>query len=350
MARWERKPRVNKGYREWPAAEENLSPVKVVELYNRGYAGTLYDPEARVNLFGPLAGSTEVDGEKIAYEFGLAGTGEGKLSIPFLPAYKHWPKMWPCPGQTTGDCVSHAGKNAALVLIGMEYGTKDEETLKTEGWPVVSALAEEQGVVACEPIYGYRGHGGQGASCERLIQYTCKVGGIHLRQNYPDLNLDLTNYKASIGINWGRSGGPPSNVNEEGKKHQIRKYADCDNHEIVRDFIANGYPIWACSGLGWSSSRDENGYSVQRGGWSHSWIVMGYDDRTETKSKYGGPLFLYNHDWGRWNSGGRRILGTDIDIPEGSFWGKAELLNRCDCTAMSNLNGWPTRSLDNMFL
>lgn len=349
MARWERKPRVNKGYREWPAAEENLSPLRVVDLYNKGYAGTIYDPMARLELFGNAG--FEVDGEKVAYNFGLAGSGEGKLSIPYLAAYNHWPKMWPCPGQTTGDCVSHAGKNAALVLIGMEYGLKDQESGHVEGWPVVSSVAEEQGVVACEPIYGYRGHGGQGASCDRLIQYTCKVGGIHLRKDYTaEFGLDLTYYKASIGIQWGGRGGPPANVNEEGKKHQIRQYADCDTHEIARDFIANGYPIWACSGLGWSSSRDENGYSRKQGGWSHSWIVMGYDDRKETKDKYGFPLFLYNHDWGRWNGGGRRILGTEYDIPEGSFWGDARLLNSCDLTAMSNLNGWPKRKIDNMFL
>lgn len=349
MRRWRRrKPHAPLGYRAWPQQDAPITTPRLIELYKQGFAGTIYQPEEDEKL---LASQQFPDGEQAAYDFGLAGSGAGKLSIPFLAAYKHWPKCWPCPGQETGDCVSHAGKNSAIVLIGVEaeLGLPDPDTGTVEGFPEVSAIAEQQGVVACEPIYGYRGHGGQGASCSRLIQYTCEVGGIHLRQNYPDLGIDLTNYTVRLGMNWGRS-GPPAAVNEEGKKHQIRSASDCATHVICRDFIHNGYPIWACSSLGWSSSRDENGYSVQRGSWSHSWIIMGYDDRPETISKYGFPLALYCHDWGKWNSGGRRILGTDIDIPEGCMWIKASLLDRCDCTAMSNMNGYPRREINNLLI
>lgn len=349
MRRWrKRKPFAPLGYRPWPQQSAPIPTSQLIQLYGQGFAGTIYDPAADEEM---LAGQQWPDGEDAAYAFGLVGSGTGKLSIPFLPAYKHWPKCWPCPGQETGDCVSHAGKNSAIVLIGVECDLMqpDPVTGSIEGWPVVTDEAEQQGVVACEPIYGYRGHSGQGASCSRLIDYTCKVGGIHLRQNYPELGIDLTRYTVRLGMNWGGR-GTPSNVNEEGKKHQIRAATDCPTHVVCRDFIANGYPIWACSGMGWSSSRDENGYSVQRGSWSHSWIIMGYDDRPETVSKYGFPLALYNHDWGRWNGGGRRILGTDIDIPEGSMWIKATLLDRCDCTAMSNMNGWPRRAIDHLLI
>ncbi len=333
----------------WPEADHTLSTAEVIDRYNKGFAGAYRDPEAKAELMSYLPFP---DGEKVAYDNGLVGTGEGKLSIPFLAAYKHWPKCWPCPGQTTGDCVSHAGKNSGIVLIGVEceLAQPDPVTGVIEGWPEVSSEAEEQGVVACEPIYGYRGHGGQGASCDRLIKYTCEVGGIMLRKAYPELNLDLTKYNASIGIRWGGSGGPPDAVNQEGKKHQIRTATSCDTHEIARDFVANGYPIWCCSGLGWSSTRDENGYSRQQGGWSHSWDVVGMDYRKETIEKYGFPLFLFLHDWARWNSGGRRILGTDIDIAEGMFWGDARLLNRCEMYAMSNFNGFPGRAINNLLI
>lgn len=334
---------IPEGVNWWPDDAENLDPAKVVTLYESGFAGAYSDPEARQEL---LQSFVYPNGETTAHMFGFAGSGAGKLWLPYLPAYKHWPKMWPCPGQTTGDCVSHAGKNSALVLIGVEceLGTPDEVTGQVEGWPVVSAEAEEQGVVACENIYGARGHGGQGANCSTLQRYVTSKGGIMLRQNYPELGVDFTRYNASYGIRWGRT-GVPENITAEGAKHQIRTGSDCSNHEVCRDFIANGYPIWVCSGLGWSSQRDENGYSRRSGRWSHSWIVMGYDDRDVTKQKYGFPLFLYNHDWGRWNSGGRRILGTDIDIPEGSFWADARLLDQCDCVAMSNFNGFPARTL-----
>ncbi len=348
--RWRnrRKPLRPLGYRAWPNQDAPVATSRIIELYKTGFAGTQYDPEATEELY---SSQPFPDGEQAAYDFGLVGSGKGKLSIPFLAAYKHWPKCWPCPGQETGDCVSHAGKNAAIVLIGAEceFGNPDETTGVVEDWPVVTAEAEEQGVVACEPIYGYRGHSGQGASCSRLIQYTCKVGGIHMRQPYPELSLDLTRYQVRLGMNWGGR-GTPEPVNAEGRKHQIRTASDCQNFEICRDFVANGYPIWACSSLGWSSSRDANGYSRQSGSWSHSWNIVGFDDRPETVSKYGFPLALYIHDWGKWNSGGRRILGTDIDIPEGCMWIDARLLNRCECAAMSSFNGFPGRPISNLLI
>lgn len=338
----------DKGFKDWPAQAIQLPTPEVVKLYQQGYAGAFRDFEARAHL---LAGMRHPNGESVAYQFGLAGSGEGKLSLPFLFAYRHWPKSRPCPGQTTGDCVSQAGAIAAQILIGVEAElmTPDPVTGIIEGYPELSAEGIANGVIATEPQYGARGHGGQGASCSTLQNWMMNKGGVLLRQNYPDVGLDFTRYNSSVGHNWGRS-GTPAKVTAEGAKHQFRAATDCSTHEVVRDFVANGYPMWVCSGLGWSSSRDANGYSRQSGSWSHSWVVGGYDDRTETKEKYGFPLFLYMHNWGRWNSGGRRILGTDLDIAEGDFWGDARLLNRCECTAMSNLNGWPGREMPDFFV
>lgn len=343
MARWRRKPIAPKGYQPWPADAEGLTVDRLVKMYESGFGATIYQPEEREALFSSMPFP---DGEATATQFGLAESGAGKLSLPFLFAYRHWPRVWPSPAQTTGSCVSKAGKNAAIVLIGVEaeLGDPDPQTGIVEGYPEISSEAEVQGVVASEPSYGYRGHRGQGASCSRLIQYFTAAGGVHLRKNYSEIGIDLTRANDSLGAGWGGSGTPAA-LNEIGKKHQIRNASDCPTSDVCRDFLANGYPIWACSSYGWSSSRDENGYSPRRGSWSHSWIIMGYDDRDIIKQKYGGALALYCHDWGRWNSGGRRILGTDIDIPEGCMWIDAKLLDNCDCTAMSNLNGFPRRNL-----
>lgn len=372
MARWRRrKVFAAKGMRAWPVQAAPVSTERIVELYAQGFAGTIYNPEAEEELF---SSQPYPDGEQAAYDFGLVGSGAGKLTLAFLPSYVHWPKMWPCPGQETGDCVSHGAKNAAIVLIGAECDPSlpDPVSGHVEDWPVVTAEAEQQGVVACEPSYGARGHSGQGASCSVLIRYMTTTGGVHMRQNYPELGIDLTRYTVRLGMNWGRS-GTPANVNTEGKKHQIRSATDCANHEICRDFLASSYPIWACSGLGWSSSRDQYGFSVQRGSWSHSWNIIAYDDRPETVRIYGYPWALYIHDWGRWNDGPRDIRDTatmvpaavkqdwiakgivnpstgNIMAPEGSMWIKAPLLDRCDCTAMSSFNGFPRRVVSNLLI
>lgn len=341
-----RKSELPKGYQDWPSDAIDLDTAKLQTLYRGGFAGAQFNPEARAAM---LAKCAEPDGERVAHAHGFASSGEGKLSIPFVYAMKHWPRVWPSPAQTTGSCVSKAGKNAAIVNIGVEceLALPDEVTGKVEGWPEISAEAEAQGVIASEPIYGARGHSGQGANCGTLQDWMMSEGGILLRKNYTEIGLDLTTANDNIGARWGGS-GTPSNVAAIGKQHQFRTATDCPRHEVSRDFVANGYAIWVCSGFGWSDVRDENGYSVRRGSWSHSWIVDGYDDRDMIKQIYGFPLFHYTHDWGLWNSGGRRIKGTEIDIPEGSFWGDARLLDSCDCTAMSSVNGWPRRELPHL--
>lgn len=366
--RWKRKPRVPLGRRDWPENAVDLSLAQVIRMYGQGYGATLYQPEERELLYDNLPFP---DGEDVAYQFGLVGSGKGKLSMPFLYSYSRWPKMWPSPGQETGDCVSRGGKNCGAVLIGVDvaFAQPDEVTGKVEGFPEVSELGISQGVVCPEPIYGDRGHGGQGASCDRLIRHVTDWGGIMLRQDYPDLGLNLERLQTRLGINWGRSQTPDA-VRAIGRKHQIRTATDSPTWEISRDMVANGYPIWCCSGYGWSSQRDENGYSRRQGSWAHSWDIIAFDDRPWTYQKYGFPLALYIHDWGRWNSGPRDIKDSadyvpahakadwvakgivnpqtgNILIPEGSMWIDARLLNNCDCTAMSSFNGFPVHNLDN---
>lgn len=334
----------SKGFHLWSPQADRLDITKVIEMYEGGFAGAFQEPEERERFVSQLPVAS---GMAVATQYGLTETGKGKLSLPYIFADRHWPQCWPSPAQETGSCVSKAGKNCAIVLIGVEceIAAPDPVTGKIEGWPEVSALAEKNGVIASEPLYGHRGHGGQGASCGRLQGYVTTNGGVIVRKNYADLGINLEEADDMLGAKWGGRGGTPEGLNVIGREHQIRTATECEDNEVCRDFVANGYPIWACSSLGWSKVRDENGYSKRSGSWSHSWIVAGYDDRPVTVQEYGFPLFLYMHDWGKWNSGGRRVLGTDIDIPEGCFWGDARLLDSCECTAMSSLNGWPRRQL-----
>ncbi len=347
------KPLVPKGMRAWPTQAHSLPVEEVIRNYEKGLAGCQYSESERDAL---LESMPEPDGEKVAYQNGFVGTGEGKVTIIYQYAQKHYKQtnginVWPKPGQTTGNCVGKAGANIGIVLIGVDAvsNTPDEQTKTVEGFPVLSNIAVKNGVVADEPIYGDRGHAGQGANCDRLQRHMTEWGGVVLRQNYEEIGLNLEETDTAISIKWGRS-QTPENVRALGRKHQIRNATSLKTHEQARDFVAQGCPIWVCSGLGWSSSRDENGYSKQSGSWSHSWIVCGYDDRSTTIAKYGFPLFLYMHDWGKWNSGGRRIMGTDEDIPEGCFWADARLLNKCDLTAMNSVNGWPRRNLPEFYV
>ena len=64
------------------------------------------------------------------------------------------------------------------------------------------------------------------------------------------------------------------------------------------------------------------------GTWHHAQLFHSYDDRPETVQKYGQPLVCWQNSWSRWNSGPRRVRGTTIDIPHGSFWALAETIDK----------------------
>jgi hypothetical protein len=335
------KPKVPKGMMEWPERETGLAVDEIVAKYTQGYRGCIYDEVARELLLSEM---DEPDGEKVAYDYGFANGAQDGLVMLWLPAQKHW-NVWPKPGQQTGDCTSHAGANIGIVTIGLDVinAAPDEVTGFLETWPDLSETAIRNGVIAFEPIYGDRGHRGQGASCDTLIRHVIKTGGITLRKNYDGI-VNLEKVNTNLAISWGGS-GTPDNVRAIGREHQIRTATDCRGWKNAKDFVFRGYPLWSCSGLGWSSKRDEWGYSKQQGGWSHSWVVDGWDARPETVERYGFELFHYNHDWGKWNSGPRKVHGTNEEIPEGSFWADARLLDRCDLTAMASINGWAQRTL-----
>jgi hypothetical protein len=109
--------------------------------------------------------------------------------------------------------------------------------------------------------------------------------------------------------------------------------------------LASGYGVFNCSGLGFESTRDENGVSRQRGSWSHSQAFLGYDDRPETIKKYGQALVHWQNSWSAFNSGPRSVMGTTLLIPNGSYWALAETIDRCQCIALSSVAGWPRRRL-----
>ena len=100
---------------QWPMERVPVSEIE--SFYIKGAVGAYHSQHQKELLLDEVK---EPDGEALAYKYGIVGTGAGKLSIPYKFAIEHWPNCWPCPGQETGDCVGHAGKNIGLVTIGVE--------------------------------------------------------------------------------------------------------------------------------------------------------------------------------------------------------------------------------------
>lgn len=342
------------GFKAWPArdADGELTPDEVRGMYESGYAGVLFSPEAHERfrdevLRQPGAFSTV---REAAAASGWEGSHEGKLVAPWLHVEKRWPGCWPGPAQQRGDCVSHSTKNAALLTLTCEVvaGKPDEVTGKVEDLPEIDEEGIRQGVLSSESVYWWRRHGGDGWYCQDAARVVCRESGTPWpRKNYAEFGVDLTRYSPRTAGKWG-STPPPASIKDFGMKHAIRTAAECDSFEEIRDALGNGYGISSCGSEGWSNRRDENGYSSRSGSWAHAMAYIGADDRPEVHRKYGGPLVLILNSWGKWNSGGRRVLGTNVDIPEGSFWAKWSDCRRRYAVAFAGVNGWPRRRLPDL--
>ena len=324
-------------------------PWNPQEEYLRGLTGVYADPAAseRLTQYLLLQGQAP-DGGTTCRRYGLVGSGAGKLSAPWAVIEQVFPGSLPASAQQVGDCVAHSTRNACLGTLACEIaaGQPDEVTGLREGAPEISDEARKDGVLSTEAIYWWRDHGGQdGWSCDHAAEMVLKNAGLWLRRRYDELGIDLTKYTKKNQVMWGRP-QPPESVRAIGQKHLVRTATRARTFEEVRDLLANGYCISSCGGESWSEVRDSNGVSRRTpGGWAHALAYLGVDDREETKRAYGEPLVLIQNSWGKWNSGGRSVLGTQLEIPHGAFWSKWSDCKGRYAIAFSGVAGWPAKQL-----
>lgn len=294
------------------------SPRKILDLYKDGFIGGFCDEEDTKQLLGelpmPVFGAAAYD---------LYESGKGELSLPFKALLKFDPEFGPSEKQTTGDCVSHATRNAIDVSRAFEIVVNgDSEDFLHRG--------------ATEAIYQSRGHKQQGMSCSVAARYVNEKGGVLIRKKYD--GCDLSTYDSSLGA---RHKIPNSVYLNEAQKHQIKTISNIRSVEEARDAIANGYGISVCSGYGFSSRRDSKGIASRGKGWSHAMAWIGCDD---THTRYKETLFLVQNSWGKWNSGPRVH-----DQPEGSFWIREKdargMLAGGGAWVFSNFDGFPARKI-----
>ena len=295
-------------------------PKDILNAYKDCFVGSWCDPEDTDKLLGelphPLFGVAAPD---------LYGSGKGKVALLHKSILKFDPTFGAHERQTTGDCVSHATRSAVDVTRCHEIVGGQREAFVDRG--------------ATEPIYGARGHGGQGMSCSVAARFVAQNGGILVRKDYGF--IDLSKYNSRVGTNWGRS-GVPRQVIDEGKKHQVKTISLINTVDQARDAIANGYAISVCSNYGFSSRRDSNGIARKSGSWNHAMAWISMDDSHEIHKE---TLFLIQNSWGAFNGGPKRF-----DQPDGSFWVRekdaAGMLRQNGAWVYSDVNGFPPRKVD----
>lgn len=338
--------RIPRGHQFWPADLTASTGGEIQKLYEAGFAGA-YQEDGVKEAF--LEESKKQNGfanaAEAASQYGFMESGKGQLVVPFVFVLKLFPGCLPGPAQGRGDCVSHDNKNASLVTMACDIisGLPDAKTGRIEGVPEISQEGIAQGVLSTEWQYWFRGHGGDGWDCYDCARVMAKYG-VMLRKPYPEIGVDFTRYSANLAGKYGRS-QPPQNMIDVGDDHLVHAATICNSAEEVRDMLKNGHGVSSCGGEGFSGDRDENGVSSRRGSWSHAMCIIGYDDREWAHTTYGGPLALVQNSWGVWNKGPRRIHGTSIDIPPGSFWARWKDIARRSFIAHAGVVGWPAKHL-----
>ena len=296
-----------------------FSPNDLYNNYRKGFSGCLWEEHVYEQLLENSKYAYFKDGARK-----IKNSGKGKISTPYKSVLK-FDKNPYNERQTTGDCVSHATRNACDISRAVEIDVhRDREAWLARG--------------ATEAIYGARGHGGQGMSCARAATFVSESGGIVVRKNYEGV-ADFSKYNGNMGARWG-SRGLPDNVIDVANDHQIKTVSLVKTVEEARDALANGYGLSVCSSYGFSNKRDKHGFARVSGSWAHAMAWIACDDTGDE------PAFLVQNSWGKWNDGGHPEWGK---IPDGSFLIHADvaagMLKQNGSYAFSQFDGFPVQKL-----
>jgi hypothetical protein len=296
-----------------------MTPDELYRQYKKGFSGCLWEQHIFDELMEKSKYAFFADGAKK-----IKNSGKGRLSLPYKSVFKFDSHPYN-ERQTTGDCVSHATRNACDVTRAVEIDIKGDK----KAWLFRGAT---------EAIYGARGHSGQGMSCSRAADFVSNNGGILVRKNYSGI-ADFSKYNGNLGASWGAR-GLPDKVIDVANDHQVKTVSLIKTIEEARDALANGYGISVCSIYGFSNKRDSKGLAKVSGSWAHAMAWIACDDTN------GETAFLVQNSWGKWNDGGHPSWGP---IPEGSFLIHADvaagMLKQNGAYAFSDFDGFPPQKL-----
>lgn len=251
-------------------------------------------------------------------------------------AYAHFNggAEWRVGKQGIGDCVSWGWAHGADIHLAVLW--KNGETGQWQQAATESIYGGSR-VEARGVTRGGYSDGSYGAAAAKWV----KQWGIIFRQPYD--TIDLSKYSSSLAKQWGNFGNGGENdggkLDEIAKKHPIKGVVLIRNFKEAAAAIQSGYPVPVCSGQGFASTRDKDGFCRPSGRWAHCMCFVGvrFGDR---------PGLLCLNSWGTNWVGGPK---WPDDQPDGSFWVDARtvdsMLSGEDSFAVSGYEGFPYRDL-----
>lgn len=254
----------------------------------------------------------------------LAGSGKGKLSMPFLSYVALDPGAF-SEGQGGPDCTTHGSRNAFDTSRAVEIHIGGElESFVARG--------------ATEFTYWFRGHRGAGMS-PAVASILHHKRGVLLRKKYEF--ADLTNYDFDNALLF--NGNVPKEFDEVANPHTVQYQARALSTDEVRDALANGYGGHVGSQQGFHNERDENGIMAPSGSWNHDMAVLACDDTHEIVDE---TLWGIFNSWRKWNRGPWR---PGRELVDGAGWVRhsvfQNMLRTGEVMIVGNFKGFPPQKL-----
>jgi hypothetical protein len=270
----------------------------------------------------------------------IRGSGRDQLCTPWHYYLRADPANAMKGAQRTSDCVSWAVRGASDTARSFE--------ILARGEPEAYVLRQ-----ATCGIYSGRGHTGGGASPARLSRYLLEIG-IVLEQVYrtESNTYDFRDYEqyVSWGVRHGRT-GIPDELKAITQTHGPRTTSLVSGMEELKDLLWNGYGVHCGSGIGVSSQG--NPISRLRGSWSHDMQICGYDDRPETRRRFGQTVYFWDQSWGNWNQ-------VDNLPEEWKPWGQGmfallesdtwKAVKQQGTWVLSQTDGFPAQAINNFLM
>lgn len=250
-------------------------------------------------------------------------------------AAKHGGERWRCSYQGIGDCVSHGWAQGADIHLGVMWKLGQSAEWEAAATEAIygGSRVEARGVSR-----GGWGDGSYGSAAAKWV----KDWGIVFRRNYPEVGIDLSRYDSQRAKQWGNYGcggaGDDGRLDNICKEHPIRSVTLVRSFQEAAAAIQSGYTVPVCSGRGFNSRRDAEGFAKPSGSWAHCMVFIGV--------RFDRPGLLCLNSWGEeWIDGPK----WPEDQPDGSFWVDASvataMLDDGDSFAISGYDGFPWQDL-----
>jgi hypothetical protein len=251
----------------------------------------------------------------------MQGSGAGQTVL----LYKAWTEIlgdyYYYPPQTIGCCVGRGFCSGVELLSCVEKAKGvDRDEFKHISHEAIYGLSRT------EPDCGAGKLQGQDGS---LGAWAAKAVSVHGTVSRQETGYE---YDDKVAKAWGDR-GVPDQYKQLSKSHLVRTVSLVTTWSEFEDAMANGFPVPICTKLGFTMTRDRQGFCKVQGTWGHCMCAIG------VRQDQPGACILQS--WGADTPDGPLVM----DMPSNSFWiARADMervLAERDSWALSAHQGYP---------